>query len=33
MPNIESAKRFTAAFFEREEDLIAGAAEARHGRL
>lgn len=29
MPNIESAKRFTAAFFEREEDLIAGAAEAR----
>jgi hypothetical protein len=29
MPNIETAKRFTAAFFEREEDLIAGAAEAR----
>jgi len=29
MPNIESAKRFTAAFFEREDDLIAGAAEAR----
>ena len=29
MPNIESAKRFTAAFVEREEDLIAGAAEAR----
>ena len=29
MRNIESAKRFTAAFFEREEDLIAGAAEAR----
>ena len=29
MPNIESAERFTAAFFEREEDLIAGAAEAR----
>src|ERR1051326_3158185 len=29
MRNIESAKRFTAAFFEREEDLVAGAAEAR----
>lgn len=29
MPKIESAKRFTAAFFEREEDLVAGAAEAR----
>ncbi len=29
MPNIESAKRFTAAFFETEGDLIAGAAEAR----
>ena len=29
MPNLEGAKRFTAAFFEREEDLIAGAAEAR----
>jgi hypothetical protein len=29
MPNTESAKRFTAAFFEREEDLVAGAAEAR----
>jgi hypothetical protein len=29
MRNIEGAKRFTAAFFEREEDLIASAAEAR----
>ncbi len=29
MPDIESAKRFTAAFFEKEDDLIAGAAEAR----
>jgi len=29
MPNIEGAKRFTAAFFAAEEDLIAGAAEAR----
>lgn len=29
MPKTESAKRFTAAFFEREQDLIAGAAEAR----
>ena len=29
MPNTESAKRFTAAFFESADDLVAGAAEAR----
>ena len=29
MPNTESAKRFTAAFFESADDLVAGATEAR----